>query len=336
MPVPCFMLRVFLSLDECDRTASHKMNWMADLFVMYHVLSPIYMVTYPQVSPLLLLFYWLCIIFTNLFSITLIVFAAAGFASRTRYLFGRMSIQMKVHAGDSSGTVSTFYVSTSTCLSLHYVDYAAWVTVWQPNLQWMLKTGQGVCALSRKLSFYLCLWASPFPAVTVAVCCCLVCQFWISVLLFNPRDFLSIYLSALLQILCNLQIGGCGHWYSSSHGHADFFFKWEAWWAGLRVPWEWSWEALCSTDQCLCCRCWRSWAAHQTLVWSDRGFSHLFYPLEQRYCRVCHFLTHLFGLPYVWLLVSLLTLLCTVPKVILWGSLYCCLCEFLVQFKGLD
>jgi len=38
--------------------------------------------------------------------------SAAGFASRTRYLFGHMSIQMKVHAGDSSGTVSTFYTSS--------------------------------------------------------------------------------------------------------------------------------------------------------------------------------------------------------------------------------
>jgi hypothetical protein len=36
---------------------------------------------------------------------------AAGFASKTRYLFGRISIQMKVHPGDSAGTVSTFYVS---------------------------------------------------------------------------------------------------------------------------------------------------------------------------------------------------------------------------------
>lgn len=40
--------------------------------------------------------------------------AASGFASRTRYLFGRMSIQMKVHPGDSAGTVSTFYVSVRT------------------------------------------------------------------------------------------------------------------------------------------------------------------------------------------------------------------------------
>lgn len=38
--------------------------------------------------------------------------AAAGFASKTRYLFGRFSIQMKVHPGDSAGTVSTFYTSS--------------------------------------------------------------------------------------------------------------------------------------------------------------------------------------------------------------------------------
>lgn len=40
------------------------------------------------------------------------MFSAAGFASKTRYLFGRVSIQMKVHPGDSAGTVSTFYVSS--------------------------------------------------------------------------------------------------------------------------------------------------------------------------------------------------------------------------------
>lgn len=39
------------------------------------------------------------------------LFSAAGFASKTRYLFGRFSVQMKVHPGDSAGTVSTFYVS---------------------------------------------------------------------------------------------------------------------------------------------------------------------------------------------------------------------------------
>ncbi|KAG0566028.1 hypothetical protein KC19_7G032800 [Ceratodon purpureus] len=38
--------------------------------------------------------------------------AAAGFASKTRYLYGRISIQMKVHPGDSAGTVSTFYTSS--------------------------------------------------------------------------------------------------------------------------------------------------------------------------------------------------------------------------------
>jgi hypothetical protein len=42
------------------------------------------------------------------------VTSAAGFASKMRYLFGRFTIQMKVHRGDSAGTVSTFYVRSLT------------------------------------------------------------------------------------------------------------------------------------------------------------------------------------------------------------------------------
>jgi xyloglucan:xyloglucosyl transferase len=38
--------------------------------------------------------------------------AASGFASNNRYWFGCISIQMKLHPGDSAGMVTTFYTSS--------------------------------------------------------------------------------------------------------------------------------------------------------------------------------------------------------------------------------
>jgi len=71
--------------------------------------------------------------------------AAAGFASKTRYLFGRFSIQMKVHPGDSAGTVSTFYVRSLT--QNEFICVAQWVT----------EVLASEYALSRILSTCICL-----------------------------------------------------------------------------------------------------------------------------------------------------------------------------------
>lgn len=157
------MLGVFLSLDKRDRAAMHgSALQVADLDCeLVRNVTCLVSVLHDDLPPceasVSLVQTGYALYSQSCFLLPLIVFAAAGFASRTRYLFGRMSIQMKVHAGDSSGTVSTFYVSASTCLFLHCADYAARMILWQLNLQWMLKTGQGACAFSRKLFFYLCL-----------------------------------------------------------------------------------------------------------------------------------------------------------------------------------
>lgn len=39
-------------------------------------------------------------------------FSGAGFQSKSKYLFGKVSIQLKLIEGDSAGTVTAFYVST--------------------------------------------------------------------------------------------------------------------------------------------------------------------------------------------------------------------------------
>lgn len=37
--------------------------------------------------------------------------SGAGFASKSRYLFGKVSMQIKLVEGDSAGTVTAYYVS---------------------------------------------------------------------------------------------------------------------------------------------------------------------------------------------------------------------------------
>lgn len=37
--------------------------------------------------------------------------SGAGFSSKSKYMFGKVTIQIKLVAGDSAGTVTAFYVS---------------------------------------------------------------------------------------------------------------------------------------------------------------------------------------------------------------------------------
>lgn len=39
--------------------------------------------------------------------------AGAGFASKSKYMFGKVAIQLKLVDGDSAGTVTAFYVSVN-------------------------------------------------------------------------------------------------------------------------------------------------------------------------------------------------------------------------------
>ena len=43
-----------------------------------------------------------------------VVFSGAGFQSKSKYMFGKVSIQIKLIEGDSAGTVTAFYVSFLT------------------------------------------------------------------------------------------------------------------------------------------------------------------------------------------------------------------------------
>lgn len=44
--------------------------------------------------------------------------SGAGFSSKSRYMFGKVTIQIKLVEGDSAGTVTAFYVSNNICAFL--------------------------------------------------------------------------------------------------------------------------------------------------------------------------------------------------------------------------
>lgn len=54
-------------------------------------------------------------------------FSGAGFSSKSKYLFGKVAIQIKLVEGDSAGTVTAFYVS-SFIFSVNKVYYFFYVT----------------------------------------------------------------------------------------------------------------------------------------------------------------------------------------------------------------
>lgn len=65
-------------------------------------------------NTVLLLLNCFCIIYG--LKTTNLDFSGAGFGSKSKYMFGKVTIQLKLVEGDSAGTVTAFYVSENELL----------------------------------------------------------------------------------------------------------------------------------------------------------------------------------------------------------------------------
>lgn len=56
------------------------------------------------------------------------IYTGCGFASKNKFMFGRVSMKIKLIAGDSAGTVTAFYVCIHQFLKLvHLISSSVWV-----------------------------------------------------------------------------------------------------------------------------------------------------------------------------------------------------------------